>query len=81
MTIETLRQFFGWCTVINLLVFSLSAIGLVTMKRFASEFHAKIFDLEASAIRRMYFHYLALYKILLLAFNLVPYLALVAMSY
>ncbi len=76
MTIETLTAFLGWCTLINvgLLIFSTLMISLGAKK--FSELHAQMFGLEAADLPLAYFKYLGHYKIAILVFNLVPYLAL-----
>ncbi|ADE54414.1 DUF6868 family protein [Coraliomargarita akajimensis] len=76
MEIENLRQFFGWCTVINLGILVLSSIGMIALREWITAIHARLFGIEASCLAEQYFRYLANYKILVLVFNLVPYLAL-----
>ena len=74
--IEQLTAFFGWCTVINigLLLFSTLMVSLV--RDFAINMHSKIFNLDPETLPAMYFDYLGRLKLLMIVFNLVPYLAL-----
>lgn len=76
ISIEQLTAFFGWCTVINigLLLFSTLMISLV--RDFAINMHSKIFNLDPETLPAMYFDYLGRLKLLMIVFNLVPYLAL-----
>ena len=76
MQIETLREFFGWCLVLNGGLFILTAVNLLLLKGWASRLHAKMFGVEEGAVSRIYFQVLAFYKIVLIVFNLVPYVAL-----
>ena len=79
MDIETVREFLGWCTVINLGVFFLAMIKLLAIRDWASKVHAKMFQIDDASVRQVYFQYLAYYKIAILVFNLVPYIALTIM--
>jgi hypothetical protein len=46
------------------------------VKDFAINMHSKIFDLDPETLPAMYFDYLGRLKLLVIVFNLVPYLAL-----
>ncbi len=76
MDIETIREFLGWCTVINFGVMIISLLILLMIRDWASNFHAKMFGLDQAFVKQAYFQYLANYKIAVIAFNLVPYIAL-----
>lgn len=80
MNIDVLREFLGWCLVFNagLMIFTFIVIAL--SGNFASDLHAKLFKLEPAQVRLEFYRYLANYKIAIIVFNLVPYLALLAMS-
>ncbi len=76
MSLETLTAFFGWCTVVNFGVLLLSTIALAVGRDSVAKIHAKMFALEEAALKPIYFQYLAHYKIIALALNLAPYVAL-----
>lgn len=78
--IEAVREFFGWCSVINIGLLIFSAILVLSLRGPVSRIHAKMFDLDESAIRRAYFQYLGQYKIAIIVFNIVPYFALRIMN-
>ena len=80
MNIETLTTFLGWCTVINLVIFLVAAIKIMVMRDWASKIHAKMFRIDEESVRRMYFQFLAMYKIAFVVLNLVPYVALRIMA-
>ncbi|MFC1593965.1 DUF6868 family protein [Candidatus Omnitrophota bacterium] len=80
MTIETIRTFLGWCTVINSGVFMLSSILIIAIRGTASRFHGKMFNLDEKSLSQAYFQYLGQYKIAIIVFNIVPYFALKAMG-
>lgn len=75
-----LRVFLGWCTAINLGVLILASILLVAARGWATRVHAGMFGLEEADVAREYFRYLANYKIAVVVFNLVPYIALRIMA-
>tara|TARA_R110002096_G_scaffold425864_1_gene634918 strand:+ start:3196 stop:3438 length:243 start_codon:yes stop_codon:yes gene_type:complete len=76
MTVEALQTFLGWCLVINSGLLVISSVLLILMKSVVTSMHAKMFGLEESEVRGIYFRYLGYYKIAILVFNLAPYLAL-----
>lgn len=76
MNLETLTTFLGWCSLINLSLLILATISLVVFKDLVTRVHSKLFGLEDENLHREYFRYLANFKILVLVFNLVPYLVL-----
>ena len=76
MSLESLTAFLGWCTVINFVILIVAALGIVAMRRSIGSIHASMFKLEQDVLSKAYFRYLANYKILVIVFNLVPYLAL-----
>lgn len=82
MTIETLISFFGWCTVINvaILLLVLFLTGIVNKDGFPFDFIAKIFGISIDAVRETHFRVFQQFRFAILAFNLVPYIALIAIA-
>ncbi len=76
MGIVQVTLFIGWCLGINLAILSLSVVILICCKASILRMHSRLFDIEEADLNRMYLGYLAHYKILILVFNLVPYLVL-----
>jgi len=54
----------------------ISTFFVVWRRDFAVNIHSSMFDLDPQAVPAMYFDYLGRYKLMLLVFNIVPYLAL-----
>ena len=79
ITIDTLTVFFGWCSVINIGMLVFAAIILMILKEPISRLHSKLFELNQESLPLIYFRYLGNYKIAILMFNLVPYIALKVM--
>jgi len=76
MNIETLTVFLGWCSVINIGMLTITAILLIIMKGPISHLHSKMFGVSETEIISEYFKYLGNYKIGIIIFNIVPYIAL-----
>jgi Family of unknown function (DUF6868) len=80
MNIETIREFLGWCTVINSGFLALALVKLLFIRDWASRVHAKMFGLDDGSVREAYFRFAVYYIIAIIVFNLVPYIALAMMS-
>ena len=77
---ETLREFLGWCTLINVGFLVFSSLVMMLMRGPISRLHGKMFGLGEEDISRAFYQFVAQYKIAIILFNLVPYLALVIMA-
>jgi hypothetical protein len=76
MDIRTLTEFFKWCTIINVAIFIFSAIMIVAVSDFIYRAHGQLFHMPREAFDVVIYSFLGLYKIVILVFNLVPYVAL-----
>jgi len=79
MDINQITTFLGWCTAINMGILVLAAMFLFIFKGFAVKIHSKMTGVSATKLPALYFSYMANYKIGILIFNLVPYIALTLM--
>ena len=79
-TIETLREFFGWCAVVNIGLLTLSSVLIVAIRGTAARLHGKMFNLDEKRVSEIYFQYLGNYKIATIVFSIVPYFALRIMN-
>ena len=79
-SMETLTTFLGWCTAINSAMLLFASVMLVLTRGGLSKIHGKMFGLGDEDISRAYFQYLAHYKIAIIVFNFVPYVALKIMA-
>ena len=80
MTVETLTEFLGWVSVINIAVLFISGILVILMRDLISKIHSKIFGLDQQDLGRAYFQYLAQYKIAMIVLSIAPYIALKIMA-
>jgi len=75
-SIEMLRDFFGWCSVINIGLLVVSSLMLMFMRGWITKIQAKMFGVRETDLSRIYINFLGNYKLLIFVFNLVPYIAL-----
>ena len=76
ISIDTAREFFGWCTVINIGILLIATIFIAFARNTVSNIHSKLFKLSDADLSRSYFQFLGQYKLAIYVFNLVPYIAL-----
>ena len=76
MDLRKLTEFFKWCTIINVALFILSAIMFLAAPDFIYSAHGQLFHIPREAFDVVIYSFLGLYKIVILVFNLVPYVAL-----
>lgn len=77
----TLTSLLGWCTLLNLVLYGLSAVALSVLRGPTMRLHRRCFGPPEADLPRLYFQFLGNYKIAILVFNLVPYCALRLMGY
>ena len=76
VSIEFLTQLLAWSALINIGVLLFATVMIVLLRDTVTKIHARMFGLDEKDIAREYFRYLANYKIAILVFSLVPYLAI-----
>jgi hypothetical protein len=77
---ETLTEFFGWASVINVAILLLSTLSVIAFRGAITGLHARLFGLDETDLGRAYFQYLAQYKIAIIVLNIAPYFALKLMA-
>ena len=80
MDIQTITAFFKWCTIINVALFFLSAIMIMVASDFIYSTHGQLFHMPREAFNVALYAFLGLYKIIILVFNLVPFIALLIVA-
>jgi hypothetical protein len=75
-TVEIMIEFFGWCSIINIGILFLSALTVIVFREPVLRIHRKVYHVEDEVLLKIYLQYLALYKILIIIFSIVPYFAL-----
>ena len=78
--LSTITEFLGWCSVINISVLFLSTVALGLVRKPVARVHSKMFSISESDLPSAYMQYLGNYKIVIIVFNLVPYIVLKIIS-
>lgn len=76
MDIVHVRAFFLWCTVLNGTLLGLSVLILTFTGDWVYRMHGKWFGLSRDAFNVIIYAFLGAFKVLVLVFNVVPYVAL-----
>lgn len=80
MELDTLQSFLGWSLLINCVLYAISVVAVMTMRDWMGNLHAKMFGLDAAKVPSLLYGYIAIYKLLIITFNFVPWLAVVIMN-
>ena len=76
MMIETVTEFFMWCTIINGALLLLGSIMCLLMQNWIYSIHSKFLAISREAFNVAIYSFLGLFKIAFLIFSVVPYVAL-----
>ena len=76
MDLEKLQNFFLWSLLINLAIYIISLIAILSLRGFMYKMHGKLFGLSEETIKKFVYAYLGIYKIFINFFNLAPWIAI-----
>jgi hypothetical protein len=76
MTIETLTAVLGWCTLINLGLLIWWSLFIFFAHDFTYRMHSKWFKIPVEKFDTLHYSLMGIFKMGVIIFNLVPYLAL-----
>jgi len=79
-SIDTLAEFFGWCTVINFGIYLLTVVSLMLFRGMVLRINARIFAISEEDVARLSFQYVGIYKLAITVLCFAPYVALKIMS-
>lgn len=80
MTLATLTLFLGWCTALNIAVLLIATVALLAFRGPVMSIHARLTGVADAELPKLYFNYLGNYKLLIIVFNLIPWVALKLMA-
>lgn len=80
MTLESLRDFFGWCTLIHMGVLILWTLVFVAGHGWLYRIHGRMFPMPESTFNAIHYGGLAFYKLTIFVFCLVPWVVLLVMG-
>jgi len=76
MTLEIIRDVLAWCSVMNIILLLLWFIIFSLASDWVYRLHHKWYKLSQDAFNTIHYCGIAFLKIVILVFNIVPYLAL-----
>jgi hypothetical protein len=75
MDITIVRAFFMWCTIINVALMILTFLISAFAGDWAYKMHSKLYPISRETFNVAIYCFLGLYKIFIIMFNLIPYVA------
>ena len=76
MDMQTLTTLFMWCTILNGGLLILSFLMVISVGDLAYKIHGSWFPMPRETYNAVLFSFIAIFKMLWLVFNVVPFLAL-----
>ena len=76
MTLTQLTAFFGWMTVINVVIFILGALFVLALRGILYGFYGRLFAVSEDKISSAVLAYMCAYELFIIFFNLAPWIAL-----
>jgi len=80
MDIPTLTSFFMWCTILNTGLLLFFALVFTVAGDFIHRMHGTFFPMQRETFRIVLYSFIGAYKIVVIAFNVVPWVALAVMA-
>jgi len=80
MNLDQLTELFKWMVLINIALLILSALLIVTFRKMICSLHGKLFSIDEDKLPIIFYAYLGFYKIMIIVFNIVPYLSLLILN-
>lgn len=76
ITLELVRNAFGWCAIINILLLLFWFVILAVARGFIFKIHSKLFRISQKRFDAIHYQGMMYFKVFVFMFNVVPYLAL-----
>lgn len=76
MDVESIRLFFMWCMILNVGLLLFSALMCICARDWIYGIHNQLFGISREAFNVAIYSFIGLYKILVIVFNVIPYVAL-----
>ena len=80
MNMEQLTELFKWMCIINIALLLFSTFVLIALKSMMVKMHSQMFGVTESQISVVAYAYLGMFKVLIIVFNIVPYIALLIIN-
>lgn len=76
MDIQSLTQFFMWCTIINVGLLMFWTLWIMAAPELVYRLQARFFPISRETFTLTMYCFLGIFKIVVIVFNIVPYVAL-----
>ena len=76
MNIQTLQEFLFWCMILNLGLLTFSFLLIIRLRSWICQIHGRFFSLPEEYISKVLYAFIGFYKIVVIVFNVVPWLAI-----
>jgi len=76
ISVGVIREILGWCCIINFGLLLWWFLAFTLARDFIYKMHSKRFKITIEKFDAIHYSGIAFFKILILVFNIVPYLAL-----
>lgn len=76
MDIETVRAFLMWCTIVNVGMLTFSSLLCTFGGNFVYRAHSRWYPMPRETFNVVLYAFIGLYKIVVIVFFLVPYIAI-----
>jgi hypothetical protein len=76
MTMDQIREMLGWCTVINVVLMLVSWVIMLKLRAWAYSIHSKWFPITEQQFNVVVYSFFGLYKVLVIVFNIIPWIAI-----
>lgn len=80
MTLEMLTDFFMWCTVINVGLMLFWVLMVMAMPNLVYRMQTIFVKIDREHFDRAMYNFLGLFKVVVIVFNIVPWLTLLIMQ-
>ena len=80
MTVETLTEFFLWCSVINLGIYIVWVLFILLAPDFIYRVQTKWIPISRETFTVVMYSFMGAFKIVIIVFCLVPYLSLLIIA-
>ncbi len=80
MTLETLTEFFKWCTIINVGIFALAVIFTSAAPDLTYKLQGRFYPLPRETYNVVIYAFLGWHKVTVLVFNVTPWIALTTLA-
>lgn len=79
-SVSEITAFLGWCTVVNVGFYALTAAVLMLFRNPVKALHSKLTGVSTEKLDELYFSYLGNFKLAIIVLALTPYVALTLMG-